>query len=77
MDADHFRNRADQMHLHGLYVQPLGRAFEQDVRAYKRGRKVKVDGSQYANVIDGWMGIAFIDACVASSKNEGAWTKLP
>ena len=55
----------------------LHRCFESDVRAWKAGKKFSSDGSKYANVIDGWMGIAFIDACLKSSAKKGAWAKMP
>jgi len=31
----------------------------------------------YASVEDGWTGIAFIEACVKSSRKQGAWTAMP
>ncbi len=51
----------------------LHRCFEQDVRAYQDGKPFDCDGSQYANVEDGRMGIAFVAAAVASSEQSGAW----
>jgi predicted dehydrogenase len=55
----------------------LHRCFEADVRKWKAGEKFACDGSKYANVEDGWTGIAFIETCVESSKHNGAWTALP
>ena len=55
----------------------LHRSFEVDVRKWKAGEKFTSDGSKYANVEDGWTGIAFIETCVESSKHHGAWTPLP
>lgn len=49
----------------------LHRSFEQDVRAYQAGKAWKDDGSRYANVEDGRVGIAFIDAAVKSSRAKG------
>jgi predicted dehydrogenase len=54
----------------------LHRCFEEDVRKYKAGQPFSCDGSKYANVDDGRMGIAFINACIASSKANGAWTPV-
>ena len=54
----------------------LHRRFESDVRAYKAGAAFDCDGSKYANVADGRIGLAFIEAAVASSANDGAWTKF-
>lgn len=54
----------------------LHREFEKDVRRFKAGEKWACDGSKYANVNDGRMGLAFIDATVASSKNNNAWTDV-
>ena len=55
----------------------LHRCFEADVRKWKEGKPFKCDGAKYANVEDGWMGIAFIETCVKSSKKNGAWTPMP
>jgi predicted dehydrogenase len=55
----------------------LHRCFEADVRKWKAGGKFVGDGSKYANIEDGWMGIAFIETCVKSSARKGAWTPMP
>ena len=55
----------------------LHRCFEVDVRKWKAGEKFTSDGSKYATVDDGWMGIAFIEACVQSGRKKGAWTAMP
>jgi len=55
----------------------LHRSFEADVRKWKAGEPFSCDGSKYASVEDGWAGIAFIEACVESSRHDGAWTALP
>jgi hypothetical protein len=34
-------------------------------------------GAKYANVEDGWMGMAFIKTCIESSANKAAWTAMP
>ena len=49
----------------------LHRCFEQDVRAYQDGKPFNCDGNKYANVADGRMGIAFIDAAVKSASRDG------
>jgi predicted dehydrogenase len=54
----------------------LHRHFEQDIRKFKAGEAWECDGSKYANVMDGRMGLAFIDATVASSKENGTWTDV-
>ena len=54
----------------------LHRCFEQDVRAYLEGKLFRCDGSKYANVEDGRMGIAFEDAAVKSSQKGGAWVDI-
>ena len=51
----------------------LHRCFEVDVRAYQEGKPFDCDGSRYANVADGRMGIAYIDAAVKSSQQGGGW----
>jgi hypothetical protein len=55
----------------------LHRCFEADVRKWKAGEKFTCDPSKYANVEDGWTGIAFIETCVKSSARNGAWTTMP
>lgn len=62
--------------FHDAYAR-LHRSFEADVRKWKAGEPFKSDGSKYANVEDGWMGIAFIETAVKSSAAKGAWTALP
>ncbi len=54
----------------------LHRCFEEDVRAYLDKKPFSNDGSKYANVDDGRMGIAFIGKCVESSSKDGAWVSL-
>jgi predicted dehydrogenase len=55
----------------------LHRCFEADVRRWKAGEKFACDGAKYANVEDGWMGLAFIETALKSAASEGKWTKLP
>ena len=62
--------------FHDAYAR-LHRCFEADVRKWKAGEKFACDGSKYANVEDGWMGIAFIETCVKSSAKKSAWTAMP
>lgn len=62
--------------FHDAYAR-LHRCFEADVRKWQAGEKFACDGSKYASVEDGWMGIAFIESCVKSSAKKGAWTALP
>ncbi len=54
----------------------LHRCFEADVRKYKAGQPFSCDGSKYANVEDGQMGIAFIETCLKSNQGDGAWTPM-
>jgi predicted dehydrogenase len=62
--------------FHDAYAR-LHRCFEADVRKWKAGEAFHCDGSKYANVEDGWTGIAFIEASVKSSSDKGAWTPMP
>jgi len=55
----------------------LHRCFEADIRKWQAGGKVAIDGSKYANIEDGWMGLAFIETAVKSASKKGAWTKMP
>jgi len=54
----------------------LHREFEKDVRKFQAGEPWDCDGSKYANVRDGRMGLAFIEAAVASNNNNNAWTDV-
>ena len=47
------------------------------MRKCKGGSKFSCSGADYANVEDGWMGIAFIETCVKSSARKGVWTAMP
>jgi predicted dehydrogenase len=62
--------------FHDAYAR-LHRCFEADVRKWKEGQSFSVDGSKYASVEDGWMGLAFIETALKSSANKGAWTPMP
>lgn len=62
--------------FHDAYAR-LHRCFEADVRKWQAGKPFACDGSKYANIEDGWMGIAFIETCVKSSAKKGAWKSLP
>ncbi len=62
--------------FHDAYAR-LHRCFEADVRKWQAGKPFACDGSKYANIEDGWMGIAFIETCVKSSAKRGAWKTLP
>lgn len=53
----------------------LHRCFEADVRAYNARKSWKCDGNRYANVEDGRIGMAFIQAAVKSSQAGGKWIK--
>jgi predicted dehydrogenase len=55
----------------------LHRCFEADVRKWKAGEQFCCDGSRYANVADGWAGLAFLSACVNSSANNHAHMPVP
>ena len=62
--------------FHDAYAR-LHRCFEADVRKWKAGESFNCDGSKYANIEDGWKGLAFIETAVKSSEKKGAWTKMP
>ena len=61
--------------FHAAFAR-LHRCFEQDVRAYQEDKPFRCDGSKYASVMDGRIGIAFIAAAVASSQQGGAWVDV-
>jgi len=54
----------------------LHRSFEADARAYGDGRYEGSDGSKYATVDDGVVGMRFVEKAVASSRNENAWVEM-
>jgi predicted dehydrogenase len=62
--------------FHDAYAR-LHRCFEADVRKWQAGEPFKCDGSKYASVEDGWMGLAFIETALKSTAKKGAWTKMP
>lgn len=55
----------------------LHRCFEEDVRAYQQGTYQGTDGSRYATVEDGRIGMAFLNAAVESSRNDHQWVRMP
>ncbi len=55
----------------------LHRCFEEDVRAYQNGTYEGNDGSRYATVEDGRVGIAFLVAAVESNQKDHGWVTMP
>jgi hypothetical protein len=55
----------------------LHRCFEADVRKWKTTGKFSADGSKYATIEDGWVGMAFLETALKSSAKKGAWTGMP
>jgi predicted dehydrogenase len=62
--------------FHDAYAR-LHRSFEADVRAYNDKKPFSCDGSKYANVMDGRIGIAFVGAAVDSSAKGSVWVRMP
>lgn len=58
--------------FHDAYAR-LHREFEKDIRAWKEGKSFSYEHTRYATVLDGRMGLAFIDAALKSNANQGAW----
>jgi len=54
----------------------LHRSFEKDVRAYQNGTYQGTDGSKYATVEDGMIGIKFIEKAVESSEKGNIWVDM-
>jgi hypothetical protein len=42
--------------------------------AHRAGRKPRPAAAMTPNVLDGARGVAFVEASVASSRSDGAWT---
>jgi predicted dehydrogenase len=61
--------------FHDAYAR-LHRFFEADVRAYNEGRPFASDGTRYANVLDGRIGIAFVAAAYESNQKGNAWVPM-
>ncbi len=61
--------------FHDAFARLHG-CFEADVRAYQAGTYKGTDGSKYATVEDGRMGILFIEKSLESNKNDHAWVSL-
>lgn len=64
-------------HNEGLHdaLARLHREFEQDVRTWQSQGKVTCN-KQYAGIEDGWLGMAFLDAALQSSQQEGAFVAM-
>ena len=62
--------------LHDAFAR-LHRCFEADVRKWKAGHPFSCDGSKYATVEDGWVGMAFIETCLKSNAKNGGWVAMP
>ena len=58
--------------FHDAYAR-LHREFEKDIRAWKEGKAFSYEHTRYATVLDGRMGLAFIDAALKSNANNAAW----
>jgi predicted dehydrogenase len=54
----------------------LHRCFEADVRAFQEGKPFECDGSKYANIEDGRMGIYFINKAVESNCRGNSWVEM-
>jgi len=54
----------------------LHRCFEADVRAFQAGTYKETDGSKYATVEDGRMGIALIKKAIESNNNGNTWVDM-
>jgi len=54
----------------------LHRCFEVDVRSYQSGNYAGADGSKYATVEDGVVGLRFIEKAVESSLGGNSWVSL-
>lgn len=60
------------------YLEGFATIYVEAARAIRAARSGKApDGDVvFPTVADGVEGVAFVEACVASSKNDGAWTRL-
>lgn len=54
----------------------LHRCFEADVRAYQNGDYNGADGSRYATVEDGVVGLRFVEKAVESARKGNTWVDL-
>ncbi len=61
------------------YLEGFANIYAEAARAIRAARQGPAELPQdvvFPTVRDGVEGVAFVDACVRSSKNDGAWTKL-
>jgi hypothetical protein len=47
------------------------------IAARRAGVPVDPLADQFPRAIDGVLGVAFVDAVITSSENDGAWTSVP
>jgi predicted dehydrogenase len=65
-------------HVEGFHdaFARLHRFFEEDVRAFQAGVYEPEQGSRYATVDDGRLGIAFLQGAVESNQNDHSWVSF-
>ena len=61
--------------FHDAYAR-LHREFEEDVRAWQQGKPFSYEHTRSATVLDGRMGLAFVDASLKSNAESGAWVDV-
>ncbi len=77
VDAANRVSRLPPGHPEG-YLEGFANIYREAADAIEaaRGKQEKPDGVVYPGIGDGLEGVAFIDACVRSSRRNGAWTEL-
>lgn len=62
-------------HVEGFHdaFARLHRSFEKDVRLYQSGSYTGTDGSKYATIDDGVVGLRFIEKALESDRNGNVW----
>lgn len=77
VDAANRVSRLPPGHPEG-YLEGFANIYREAADAIEaaRGKQEKPEGVVYPGISDGLEGVAFIDACVRSSRRNGAWTQL-
>ena len=77
VDAANRVSRLPPGHPEG-YLEGFANIYREAADAIEaaRGKQEKPEGVVYPGISDGLEGVAFIDACVRSSRRNGAWTEL-
>jgi predicted dehydrogenase len=77
-DASRRASRLPGGHPEGFFeaFANIYRAAFDDIVRHNQGHAVDCQSTNYPNVVDGMLGVAFVVACQTSNKQRGAWIAL-